>query len=426
MFQRLVDYAHSNGVEVYPWNGGSHWPLHNNSLNFVPGWHQNKTLEPAVSGVLKKTAGVAKATLFDDGPGYALGGTPITITVYARGNLATPVTVNIASSNGGTLSASSFTIPAGANSQAAYTFTPSSNSITTLTYSVSGGLNAPPPRKVYSLADPASYAATDLGEAARAVIAKYSACKWEMADGYTDYEGGVPSQAGQQVRAISDSGWGSSVGNAMEMLNWMNTDSASLANLPPPAMRVINGKKCSDHSGAATSGLWCRKTFPLSDAQPHPRNVIPYTVGDAHFIIAAVSLNTPQDGVVFQASNAYAASASQVVIAGGRPQANVVDAGGNTVTLTAPGALASGASSVITFACAPGSQSLRVNSNVAASGSALFGTSVLDQMLIGWGFQQFYPQQGFGGNVFAVVTGKGAPSAAELQVIERWLGTLAG
>jgi hypothetical protein len=426
MFQRLVDYAHSNGVEVYPWNGGSHWPLHNNSLNFVPGWHQNKTLEPEVSGVLKKTAGIALATLFDDGPGYALGGTPITITVYARGNLTLPVTVNIASSNGGALSASSITIPAGANSQATYTFTPASNTITTLTYSVSAGVNAPPPRKVYSLTDPASYAATDLGEAARAVIAKYSACKWEMADGYTDYEGGAPSQAGQQVRAISDSGYGSSVGNAMEMLNWMNTDSASLANLPPPTMRVINGKKCSDHSGTATSGFWCRKTFPLSDAQPHPRNVIPYTVGDPHFIIAAVSLNTSQDGVVFQASNAYAQTASQVVIAGGRPQATVVDAGANTVTLTAPGALSAGAPSVITFACAPGSQSLRINSSVAATGSALFGTSVMDQMLIGWGFQQFYPQQGFGGNVFAVVTGKGAPSAAELQVIERWLGTLAG
>jgi endoglucanase len=334
--------------------------------------------------------------------------------------------VNIVSSNGGALSASSVTIPAGANSQATYTFTPAPNTITTLTYSVSGGLNAPPPRKVYSLVDPAAYAATDLGEAARAVIAKYSACKWEMADGYTDYEGGAPAQAGQQLRAISDSGYGSSVGNAMEMLNWMNTDSASLANMPPPTMRVINGKKCSDHSGTATSGFWCRKTFPLSDAQPHPRNVLPYTVGDPHFILAAVSLNTPQDGVVFQASNAYAQTATQVVIAGGRPQANVIDAGGNNVTLTAAGALPAGAPSVITFACAPGTQSLRVNSNVAASGSALFGTSVMDQMLIGSGFQQFYPQQGFGGNVFAVITGKGAPSAAELRVLENWLGTLAG
>src|SRR3569832_934825 len=154
MFQRLTDYARQNNVEIYPWNGGTHWPLHNNAINFVPGWHQNRTLEPTMSGALKKSAGINLATVFDDGPGYALAGTPITITVYARGNLASPVTVNISSNNGGTLSTSSVTLPAGANTQATYTFTPASNRVTTLTYSVSGGLNAPPPRKIYSLADP--------------------------------------------------------------------------------------------------------------------------------------------------------------------------------------------------------------------------------------------------------------------------------
>jgi endoglucanase len=426
MFQRLVDYARANGVEVYPWNGGSHWPQHNNPMNFVPGWHQNKTLEPAVSGVLKKSANVPLATLFDDGPGYALAGTPITITVYARGYLASPVAVTISSSNGGTLSTSSVTIPAGANPQATYTFTPASDRITTLTYSASGGLSAPPPRKVYSLVDPVALAATNLAEAARAIVAKYSACKWEMADAYTDYQLGAPAQAGQQLRAIADSGWGSSVGNAMEMLNWMNTDSTSLANMPPPVMRVVNGKPCADLSGASTSGFWCRKTFPVPEQQPHPRNVIPYTVGDPHFMMAAVSLNAPQDGVVFQASNASVLTASQLVIAGGRAQARCVDAGNNAITITAPGALSAGTPVVLTFACAPGAQQLRVNSSAVASGSGSFGASPLDQMLIGWGFQQFYPQPGFGGNVFSVITGKGAPAAAELQVMERYLASTAG
>jgi hypothetical protein len=334
--------------------------------------------------------------------------------------------VSISSNNGGTLSTSSVTLAAGANPQATYTFAPAADRVTTLTYSVSGGLNAPPPRKVYSLADPVAYAATNLPDAARALIAKYAACKWEMADGYTDYQGGAPAQAGQQVRAIADSGWGSSAGNAMEMLNWMNTDTPSLANLPPPVMRVVNGKKCTDHTGLSTSGFWCRKLFPLQDAMPHPLNVVPYTVGDPHFMIAAVSLNTPQDGIVFQTSNAYVTTASQLVIAGGRPQAQCVDAGNNSVTLTAPSALAAGAPAVITFASAPGAQRLRVDSSVVASGSALIGASPCDQMLIGWGFQQFHPQQGFGGNVFAVVTGKGAPTPAELQVMESYLaGTAA-
>jgi hypothetical protein len=61
---------------------------------------------------------------------------------------------------------------------------------------------------------------------------------------------------------------------------------------------------------------------------------------------------------------------------------------------------------------------------VVGSAGASFVPSVCDQMLIGWGFQQFYPQPGFGGNVFGVITGKGAPSAAELQVMENYLATL--
>lgn len=427
MFQRLVDYARQNGVEITPWNGGSHWPLHNSSMHFVPGWHQDRTLEPAASGVLKKTANVAMATVFDDGPGYALAGTPITIAIYARGYVASPVTVTIASNNGGTLGASTVTLPAGANPQVTYTFTPAADRVTTLTYTVSGGLNAPPPRKVYSLVDPVAYASTSLAEAARAIVAKYAACKWEMADGYTDYLGqGSLAQAGQAVRAISDSGYGSSAGNAMEMLNWMNTDSASLANMPPPVMRVINGKRCTDHTGWATSGFWCRKSAPIDVMQPHPRNVVPYTSGDPHFVLASVSLNTPQDGVVFQASNAYTRALSQVSIAGGRPQATLTDYSGHTVTLTAGAALASGAASVVTLTGAVGAQRLRVNSTQAATGSTLIEQSAFDQMLIGGGFSMFYPQPGFGGNVFGVIAGKGSPSESELQVMERYLMSLAG
>ncbi|HEY8048666.1 MAG TPA: cellulase family glycosylhydrolase, partial [Ramlibacter sp.] len=385
-FQRLTDFAHAQNVELYPWNGGAHWPIHNYGINFAPGWHQNRTLEPAMSSVVKKSWNIAAATIFDDGPGYALSGTPITITVYARGYLASPVTVNISSNNGGTLSSSSITLPAGANSQATYTFTPASDRVTTLTYSVSGGLNSPPQRKVYSLVDPVSYSATSLADAARALIAKYSACKWEAVDGYTDYQGGAPAQAGQQVRAISDSGYGSSVGNAMEMINWMNTDVASTANMPPSVMRVVNGHKATDHAGWSTSGFWCRKFAPQAPIQTNPRNVVPYTAGDAHFTIAAVSVPPGSNGVVFQASNVSAAHASQLLIANGAPQAMVSDANGGTVTLTGP-AQSANAPMVMTLTSVPGAQRLRVNSNVVASGASTLGASVFDQMMIGWGFQ---------------------------------------
>ena len=47
-------------------------------------------------------------------------------------------------------------------------------------------------------------------------------------------------------------------------------------------------------------------------------------------------------------------------------------------------------------------------------------------MLIGWGFLGYYPQEGFRGNVYSVITGKGAPMPGELAVLERYLGTTAG
>jgi hypothetical protein len=424
-FQRLTDFAHANNVELYPWNGGSHWPIHNYGINYAPGWHQNRTLEPQMSSAVKKSWGINAAVLFDDGPGYALAGTPITITVYARGYLASPVTVNISSNNGGTLSSSSITIPAGANSQATYSFTPASDRVTTLSYSVSGGLNAPPARKVYSLVDPVSYASANLVDGARALIAKYSACKWEANDGYTDYQGGAPASAGQQVRAIADSGYGSSVGNAMEMINWMNTDVAATANMPPAVMRVVNNRKATDHTGWSTSGFWCRKFAPQAPIQMNPRNVVPYTSGDSHFIIAAVAPPSASNGVVFQASNAAAVHMSQLGFSNGAPQAIVKDAAGNTVTLNGTAAAAN-APMVMTLTSVPGAQRLRVNQNVVASGASTLGMSVYDQMMIGWGFQSYYPVQGFGGLMYSVITGKGAPTSAELQVMERYLASTAG
>ncbi|HEY8050830.1 MAG TPA: cellulase family glycosylhydrolase, partial [Ramlibacter sp.] len=385
-FQRLTDYARANNVELYPWNGGAHWPIHNYGINFAPGWHQNRTLEPAMSGVVKKSWNISAATIFDDGPGYALAGTPITITVYARGYLASPVTVNIGSNNGGTLSSPSITLPAGANSQATYTFTPASDRVTTLGYSVSGGFNAPPARKVYSLVDPVAYAATNLADAARALIAKYSACKWEAADGYTDYESGAPAQDGQFVRAIADSGYGSSAGNAMEMINWANTDIAATANMPPSVMRVANGRKATDHTGWSTSGFWCKKVVATPLVESNPRNVVPYNAGDPHFVIAAVSAPSGASGVVFQASNSSAMHASQLAFANGSPQATLKDASGAAATLTGP-AQSPNAPMVMTLTSVPGAQRLRVNSNVVASGASTLGASVFDQMMIGWGFQ---------------------------------------
>ena len=151
MFRRMLDYARQSGCEVYSWQGGSHWPVRNGAINHVPGWHQSRTLEPAMSGPMKASAGIAQAALFDDGAGWAGADGAVTITVYARGNLGSPLRLSINSSNGGRLSKTALTIPAGPNGHDSFTFTPGPNRVTTLTYSGASdsGMEMPPPRKVY-------------------------------------------------------------------------------------------------------------------------------------------------------------------------------------------------------------------------------------------------------------------------------------
>ena len=429
MFAQAAVYAAQSGCEVYTWMGGNHWPIRNYAINHVPGWHQNKTLEPSVSGVLKAASGIVQATLYDDGPGYAPAGTPLTITVYARGNLAQPVVLTVASNKGGTLSKSRLTIPAGANGQDSFTYTPAANQVATLSYTSDGQLSGqvPPPRKVFSLSDPVAYAATSLADAALAIVAKYGACKWELADGYTDYLLGAPAAAGQVVRAVSDSGYGSSPGNAMEMINWMNKDGGAAGPMSVPVMRVTNGKKNSDHSVPESFGFWCKKSGRVAGVQPNPRNRVPYNLEDAHFAIAALSVPAPTNtGVVFQASKTEDPQTSELGFLNGQPRARWIDSQGQTVQLLAPSRLAVNTPAVLALASVPGAQKLRLNSAEIGSAAATFAPSAFTQMLMGCGYISYYPREGFRGNLYAVIAGKGAPTAAELAVLERYLASTAG
>ena len=426
IFSNALASARSSGVEVYSWMGGNHWPARNYAINHVPGWHQNRTLEPAVSGPMKAAAGVNGATIYDAGAGYALSGTPVTITVFARGNLASAVTINVASNNGGTFSKSALTIAAGANGQDSFTFVPAANTVATLTYSSSQAAQLPPPRKVYSLVDPVAYEATSRADAAMCILAKYGASKWEMADGYTDFVSGVPAAEGQAVRALADSGFGSSAGNAMEMLNWMNI-SPAMGTMAAPVMRTTNGKKNTDHQYWDTYGFWCKKSEPMAGVQANPKNRVPYNAEDAHFAIACVSVpGTSNTGVVFQAGKTEDYHLSELAFTNSQPQANWADVNGNTVSLTSTARLVANTPAVIALTSVPGAQRLRVNSVVAASAAATLAPSVFTQMLIGWGYIGYYPRGGFMGNIYSVIAGKGAPTASELGVLERYVAGTAG
>lgn len=427
-FRRLMVHSWENGVEVQSWMGGSHWPIRAYAINHVPGWHQNRTLHPQVAGVMQHAAGLPLATLFDDGGGWSAGGSSVTVTVYARGNLAAPVALTVASDGGGTFSKNRLVIPAGPNGQDSFTFTPARNRVTTLSYTSDGQLGGqvPPPRRVYSLADPVAHAATSLAEAALAIIARYSAARWDMADGYTDFLQGRPAAPGQQVRAVADTGWASSPGNAMEMVNAFNQDGPNMGPLVPPVMRDAGGRRHTDHSAPGCTGLWCKKVLP-TEAEPRPRNRVAYDLQDPHFVV--VALHTPaagRDGVLFQASNPQTAWYSELAFAGGQPQARWLDVNGQALVLGSSSALASGAPAVLALRSAPGAQQFRVNGAAVATGATSFAPSPFAQFLVGWGFTREVPAPSFGGSVYLVITGRGNPSAAELAVLERYAAAAAG
>lgn len=425
-FSRAAEAAQQAGCEVFSWMGGNHWQIRNYPINQTPGWHQNKTLAPAVAGVLKAAAGIPGASLYDDGPGFGLAGTPLTYTVYARGHLTAPLSVAVSASNGGSLSKTMLTIPAGANGQDSFSFSPGVNRVSTLSYaSADAQMVPPPPRRVFSLNEPVAYEATSLTDAALAILAKYSACKWDMADAYTDYLLGQPAAAGQLVRAVADSGFGSSPGNAMEMLNWLNNE-PFMGSMQVPVMRMINARPCTDHTAYNTHGFWCKKTMPNPGVIANPRNRAPYNLEDPHFALAAISVpGSNHTGVIFQASRAEALYKSELRLNANKPELSLADSQGQIVRLSSLTGLAAGIPAVLSFTSQPGAQRLRLNTAEVASGNATFAPSTFAQLLIGWGFLSYYPRDGFQGHVFAVVSGKGSPRNEELFVLERYLASLA-
>ncbi|GAC1532934.1 MAG: hypothetical protein NVS2B4_13160 [Ramlibacter sp.] len=421
-FRRMAAHTWRNGWEIQSWMGGSHWQARSHGINHVPGWHQNRTLEPLVGGVMKSVAGIDRATLFDDGGGWSASGSAVTVTVYARGNLASPVTLTVGSDNGGTFSKRTLVIPAGPNGEDSFTFAPAAGTVATLSYA--GAAQVPPPRRVHALADPVATAAARLEDAARAILARYSASLWNLADGFTDFLLGRAAVEGDTVRAVSDSGYGSTPGNAMEMLNWMNQDTAGMGPLQPPVMRTAP-RPHIDLTVAGTTGLWCRKVIPAG-TYPNARNRLPYGLQDPHFAIAAIGMPAAGGiGTVFQATVNGEPWHAQLAVANGQAQARWADPAGASVVLQGP-ALAPGAVSVLTLAGGQGAQQLRVNGAVAASAALTFAGAPFSDLLIGWGDPHRGASNTFRGDVYAVMTGRGAPSAAELAVLETYLASLAG
>jgi endoglucanase len=439
----MLGLAKANNVEVYSWGGGSYWQYHGEHFTNIPTWYQNRPAESQQGGAMMAVAQSWNASIFDAGPGWGVDGSgapaPVTITVYARGALQNAITITVSSDNGGTFKDNKRTlvIPAGANGSDSFTFTPKANTVTTLTYASPANLSLPPARKVYSLTDPVTPSLSfSLEDRAMALLAKYSAAKWDMGDGYTDPLYGVPCANGQELRAVSDSGYGSSAGNELEMVNWFNTG-AGMGPFTLPKMATVTtpagSRKAADMTKDPANittvfGLWCRKRLPipLTDAtrftaDPNPVEVVPYGLDSPQFTIAAISVPPAASGVIFQASSANSVQLATLEVNAGKPQARWVDANGTQTVVPALTALAPNTPTTVSYVSSGFAQTLRVGSAAVNAKSTTLPAAQFDQMLLGSGFSSDYPQEGFGGYLFAAVTGKGAPTTAEMGVLESYL-----
>ena len=424
--KNAIDLAVLQGSEIYASHGGSFYYDRNGPINSVPQWHQNRPKEPLIFGTMRKAANHIGFALFDDSQSFGAVNAPITVTVYARGNVDAVVNLTIAKSTNatGTLSKTTLTIPVGANGSDSYTYTPTSAQVATLTYA--GSLQVPPPRKMYSLTDAPAYEATSLTDAAHNILAKYGASKWEMRDGFNDYVMGGPALAGERLRAVSDSGFGSTPDSAMEMLDSTNTGVNQGTRLSPVLRNSAANVRSGDFSAFGTAGLWSRKN--ISEHPGHvPKNKCLFEIQDANFSLVCLSVpTTTKTGAALMTSVTYALSRAEIRLEAGKAQAVFRDNAGLTSTLNATAVVPAGTPTVVTATSAAGAQKLRVASSEVATDAKTFGATVFNAHTIGEGYYEYNFREGFGGTVFGAIIGKGTPTALELGVLERYLLSVAG
>jgi endoglucanase len=235
---------------------------------------------------------------------------------------------------------------------------------------------------------------------------------------------------------VSDSGYGSSAGNELEMVNWFNTAPGMGPFTVPKAAFVTTpagSRKAADLTKDPANittvfGLWCRKRLPipLADAtrftaDPNPVEAVPYGLNSPQFTIAAISVPAATSGVIFQASAANSVQLATLELNGGKPQARFVDTNGSQTVVPALTAVVPNIPTTVSLMSTGSAQMLRVGSATAATSSTTLPAAAFDQMLLGSGFSSDYPQEGFGGYLFAAVTGKGTPTTSEMSVIESYL-----
>ena len=432
-FINTASLALQNNIEIFSWVGGSSWAYRNYALTHSAQWHQNKTLEPEINGVIRNTMNIQKVELFVDGSQYGLtsGGAvaEVTLRVGSRGNSNAAITMTVASDNGGTFSKTSLSIPAGANKFDTFTFTPGATERTTnLTFTMSSpaGLAAPPVWTMYSHTNPVTLSTTDNPTAAKTLIAKYAAAKWVAADAYTDYIEGAACANTDLVRAVADSGNASKITNVMEMVSFHNTTINGYMGISS-FNTDGGGKKYLSFGSSEVFGLWCRKLKPTEPGWPDPQQRLDRDIGTAQFSIIAYAITSAAaNGTLFHTGSCEGIEYIALKLENGLARATIYESAAATNILngTTP---ALNTAHIATVKSKQGAQKLRMQSvDTGTATLALAGGAYFDSMIIGGSVISTWQTGLSNARIYCVIAGIGDPSDAELAVLEKYASFLSG
>jgi endoglucanase len=425
----------NNNMRVFVWMGGDHWPTRPYPIGFVGKLHQNRTVEPLANAYFKKHLAINSTTVFDEGGQYSTAGAAITRTVQARGNGTSAINLTVASDNGGTFSKTALTLAAGVNSTDSFTFTPVANSVTTLTYTRTGGGQVPPPVVIYSLTDPVAYAATDLAKAAKTILAKYSAACWLAKDALKEFLTPVAAAAGDMIRGISNSGSGGTVESPMEAINWYNRDAGAPRSAQLPVLYNLdtNALPAMDFREYGRRGLFTRKLAPLvsgRDVYRRPTSRMPFDLTDPHFLVSAFKITSDgTNGVLMSASKMDERQHTALGLIGGKLQLDQQDStippDSNVLVDPAASAIPVNTLTTASLVSTQGGQRLRKNGVQVAASTKTFsaGPHYFDTICTGFGYWGYYPQDAGQLLKYGGIAGRGNPTDAELGVLENYLAS---
>jgi endoglucanase len=432
-YARGMQACAANNVEFYGWMSGNHWPVRSFPLSECPQWYQNRTVEPLAWGFLKAGGAAFNYSLvniFDSAEAsYVLSGNQVLVTVQARGYTSTPINLTVASDNGGSFSKTALTLAAGANSSDSFSFTPAADRVTTLSYTRTGGGQVPPPRKVYSVIDPVSLAATNLTNGARAILAKYKAAIWLASDAYTDFleTDAVPSPNGGKVRAISDSGFGSTLDNPLEMIQFANEDvpshdwqAAPVAATDPNGVRYVNFE-----ATGVTRGLWCRKRKPgldQSEYDPFPLNRNPADLNTPLFIVTGIRVtNQFAGGRIAEVNDSQGSTRVSLNLNGAKPMMEFMNDSFTTIgNATSANAMSLNLPHVVSLKSKSGAQSMRLDRTTVATTAFALPANTCDSVQLGGGMESYYPASNMSGGMYLAILGIGDIAANELDIVEQY------